>query len=204
VCRSAGEQDCSRDGGRRRENRVLECAEPEHAHSCLPGVEAGRLERLPVDDEAPTDHECAEAGGNDRTGPAKPEPWTAVGPRQFAVRDDIAEVGRNLHPESDREPHRINVVQLVDHGSETGGPRDPDGRTERERAAHPHEECVLGRVPLEVRRRFEDMSQPHATRIGRSARSATLTWVTTAATGDSCADLARPETSRSRCKRRRR
>src|SRR6266511_4299970 len=50
---------------------------------------------------ATEDDEDAEPGSNDRSGASETEAWTSFDPRDLAIRDDVAEVRRELHPERD-------------------------------------------------------------------------------------------------------
>ena len=68
--RAAREQLDRRDACGRREQRVLERAEAEHAHARLAVGDAGLLERVQVEREAALAHERPEAGGDGRGGAA--------------------------------------------------------------------------------------------------------------------------------------
>ena len=145
------EQRGAERGGR--EDRVLEGAEPQYTDARLARVEPGILERVAIYDEAAADDEDSEAGRDDRPRPSEPEPRAALRARNLAVGDDVAEIGGHLHTERDRQPDRVDALQLVQHRLEARGPGDADGRAEGEPGADQDEQGVLGRVPLEMRRR---------------------------------------------------
>jgi hypothetical protein len=42
------------------------------------------------------------------------------------------------------------MPQLVQHVAEAGGPRNADGRPERQRRADPDQQRVLGRAPIQM------------------------------------------------------
>ena len=91
--------------------------------------------------------------------------------RDLAVGDDVAEVGRGLHRERDRNPCRLEVLQPVADALEPRRPRDAGGRTDGERRSDPDEQQVLERMPLEVRERPEKLADPHSSSF-RTYRSA--------------------------------
>ena len=113
-------------------------------------IEAGCLERLPVNHEAPADDERAKARCDDRPRASEPEPGTALYARHLAVRNDVAEVRSELHPECDRQPDRVEVPQFVQDVVESSGPGNPNKSSERQRTADPDQQSVLGRVPIQM------------------------------------------------------
>src|SRR6266545_725129 len=90
-----------RKGGSGCEHGVLEGSQTEDAYSRRPRLQTGGFERVAIDDEAAADDEDAEPGSNDRSGASETEAWTSFDPRDLAIRDDVAEVRRELHPERD-------------------------------------------------------------------------------------------------------
>src|SRR5439155_8848135 len=128
-------------------------AQTEDAHACLARLQPRGFQGLPVDHEPSANHERAEAGGDDRACASNPEPWAALEARDLAIRDDIAEVRGDLHPERDGQPDRVEVAELVEHAAEAGRPRDSDRRTEREGSPDPDEDRVLCGMAFEMRHR---------------------------------------------------
>ena len=148
--RPAREEDHRGQRGGWRENRVLERAEAEDTRPCLTRIKAGCLESLAVDHEATADHERAKAGGDDRPRASEPEPGTTLHTRNLAVRDDVAEVRRELHAECDRQPDRVEVAQFVQHVAESGSPGNAHKGSERQRTADATEQSMLGRMPIQM------------------------------------------------------
>src|SRR5437667_234579 len=124
--------------------------EPEDTRPRLARIQTGCLERLPVDDKSPADHERTESGCDHRSRTPEPEPGTALQPRHLAVRDDVAEVRRKLHPERDRQPDRIEMTQLVEDPLEASGPGDARRSAEGQCRAEPDQQRMLGRLPVEM------------------------------------------------------
>jgi hypothetical protein len=143
VSRATREQHDGGEGRGGREHRILERAEPENANACLARLEAGGLERLPVDDEAAANHERAEARCDDCSRASHAETRPSFKARHLAIRDDVAEVRCELHPERHGEPDRVDVAQLVEHVFEARRPRDSDHGAEREGSADCDEQRML-------------------------------------------------------------
>src|SRR5437588_4863447 len=126
---------------------------------------------MTVDDEAAPDDEHPESGRDDRSGSPDAEARAALGPGDLAIRDHVAEIGRDLHPERDGQPDRVDVVQLMEDTREPGGPGDPDRSAEREASTDQDEQSVLRGMALEMREGTEESLELHLGRIGRGDRS---------------------------------
>ena len=145
------EQRDRRDAGRGREQRVLEGAEPEHAHARLTVGDPGLPECVQVDGEAAACDERAEAGrdGGDRRSRRDPRP--ALDARHLAVAEDVADVGDRLRRERHGEPFRANVVQPLGDLAEARRRGDDAQRRERDGRRPDHEQTRVGGRALQVR-----------------------------------------------------
>jgi hypothetical protein len=152
VSRTARDQNHrgERSGGC--EDGVLQKAEPEHTDAGLLRLQSSGLERMPVDDEAASNDESAEAGRDDRSCSREPEARPALDSGDLAIGDDVPEVGCELHPERDRQPDRIEVLQLAENALEPRSPGNADDCAQSQDCAERDQERVLGRIPVEVRR----------------------------------------------------
>jgi hypothetical protein len=111
-----------------------------------------------VDYKATTDHERAKTGGDDRARASEPKPGPPLQARHLAVRDDVAEVRRELHAECDRQPDRIDVPQFVEHVAESGSPGNTHERSERQHAADADEQGMLRGPPIQMWQRPKEVS----------------------------------------------
>ena len=135
AARHGGEGRGGRDHRRTRARRAQNATAP------LARLEAGGLERLPVDDEAAANHERAAARPAHRSRASHAETRPSFKARHLAIRDDVAEVCCGLHPESHGKLDPVDVAQLVEHVFEARRPRDSHHRAEPRfrrlrRAAH--------------------------------------------------------------------
>jgi hypothetical protein len=169
--RAAREDDHSRKRCDRREHGVLEGTEPEHADACLTRIEAGILERMPVDGEPAANDEDAEAGRHDRAGAPKAKTRPTLCARQLAVRDDVAEVRGELHRERDRQPVGVRGTELAQDRAEAGRPGDTGHRSQGEARTEEHEQRMLRRVALQMGGRPQESPKSHPHRIGRTGGS---------------------------------
>src|SRR5438067_1904439 len=159
--RPAREDDHRSERSTRREDGVFERTEPEHPDAGLPRIEACVLERVPVDEESAANDEDAEAGRDDRARATDPETWAALDARNFAIRDDVAQVSRDFHPEGDGKPDRVDVVQVVQDLMEAGRPGDAHDRAECQRSADADQQQVLAGIALEMRQGSKKAPELH-------------------------------------------
>src|SRR5437588_232779 len=85
----------------------------------------------------------------------------ALGAGDLAIGDHVAEIGRDLHPERDGQPDRVDVVQNMEDTREPGRPGDPDRSAEREARTDQDEQSVLGGVAFEMREGTEKSLELH-------------------------------------------
>ena len=98
-----GEQLDRDDARCRREQRILERAETEHADAHLLIGEPCLLERVHVDREAAARDERPEAGRHRCDDVARAELAVLLDARDLAVREDVTDVGERLRAERARE-----------------------------------------------------------------------------------------------------
>ena len=139
----AGDDDHGGDRGSRSEDRVFERAQPEDADPRLARRKTCAFERETVDDEAASNHEHAEARSDDGTCTAHAHLRPAFDTGNLAIRDDVTEVGGDLHPERRRQPDPVDAGADVDDLLESRGPRNADQRSERKRGTDSDQQEVL-------------------------------------------------------------
>jgi hypothetical protein len=144
------EQQHRRDGRSRREQRVFERAEPEHAHARLTVRYARLAEGVQVDGKAATGDERTEAGADSRRSRPRVHARAFLDAGDLAVAQHVADVGDRLRPERHEEPDRVDLTEPARDVVETGHPRDREERPERDQGACNDEHEGLGSSPLEV------------------------------------------------------
>ena len=120
------------DARGRREQRVFERAEAEHAHARLPVGDAGMLEGVDVDGEAAARDERPEAGRHRCDDVAGSELAVVLDPRNLAVGKDVPDVREHLRAERGHEPDRIDGPEPCRNVPEAGDPGDREERPERD------------------------------------------------------------------------
>ena len=141
-----GEQLDGDDARSRREQRVLERAETEHADSDGLIAQSCFLESVNVNGKAAARHERAEARGHRRHDVASPEVAIVLDPRDLAVREHVPDVRERLRAECRREPDRVDGSQPCGDVVEAGHPGDREQRPQRDRCRCCDEHERLRRV----------------------------------------------------------
>ena len=147
---AAPEQRDRGDARGRCEQRVLECAQTEHAHACLAVGDAGLTERVQVDREPALRHEGAETGGDRGESVARRHVGAALDAGDLAVAEHVPDIRDDLGAQRDEEPDRLHVPEPGGDVPEAGRPRDSGERCERDRRAPGHEHERLCACPLHL------------------------------------------------------
>ena len=127
------EQQQNRNDARgRRQQRVLERAEPEHAHARLAIVHELLPKCVQVDGEPSAGDEDAETRRNEGNGPRVGEAWSVLDPSNLAVGEHIAEVRKQLARQAQGKPDELRPGRRAGHLAEIGGLSDQPGRAGHE------------------------------------------------------------------------